>query len=540
MSGQRSAGGQDLVTPTPWWASLVLGAAGGLAAIAAFPPYDLWWLLPIGIALLILAVLTRRVIGALLGAFAWGLAFFVPLTEWASTYAGTQPWLALAVFESLYIVLFGLLARTVLVRRGIGAASVVVVASLWVGVETLRSHAPWGGLPWGATGFALSGAPLLNLGSWIGMAGLALVVALLGGWLALGVLMLTGRRASVLGRLGGVWPIATAVLLVLTTIVVPQPVNRAPQDRGTVTVAAVQGSMTPIDPATLAMPVERFDNNVRVTRAVIDQSRRESLPIDLVLWPEDATAHDPRRSPYDASVLTALASSAQAPILLGTQTPVGEDQRLNTAVLWTGQGTSGWEYHKRHPVPFGEYVPYREFFRRLSPLVDEISMDMVPGDRPGVLDLSSVDGPPARLGVLICFEIAYDTLVHDVVDHGAEAILVQSNNALFGTSHEAIQQLAEAKVMAVISGRAVVHLSTVGHSAVFTPDGRVMQSVGHWKQGSMLVQVPLRSGITPAAAAGVWPAVALSAVGAAGLAGALASPRRAVRRARDLTEGGRR
>ena len=93
---------------------------------------------------------------AVLVSLMWGAAFFIPLTQWASTYAGSMPWIALGLFEALYIVLFGLLARTVMVRRGLCVTTALFVSALWVGVETLRSSAPWGGLPWGASAFALA------------------------------------------------------------------------------------------------------------------------------------------------------------------------------------------------------------------------------------------------------------------------------------------------------------------------------------------------------------------------------------------------
>ena len=144
------------------------------------------------------------------------------------------------------------------------------------------------------------------------------------------------------------------------------------------------------------------------------------------------------------------------------------------------------------------------------------------------MDMAGLEQGQGRVGILICFEIAYENLVQDVVDEGAEVIVVQSNNALFGDSHEAIQQLAQAKVMAVLSGRSVVHISTVGHSAIFSPEGRQIDFVGHWEEGALVADVPLRTAITPAVAAGPWIAVAISALGLVGLVLALTGPRRAL------------
>lgn len=534
----RSRGGDlDEVTPTPWPVALLCGVLGGVCVLLAFPPYDLWMLLPVGIALLGAGLLVRSTAVAVLVSLLWGLALFVPLTHWASTYAGTMPWIALGVFEALYSVLFGLLARAVMVRRGLGIGSAVVVSALWVGVETLRGTAPWGGLPWASSAFALAQSPLLNLGPWIGLAGLSFVAAMLGQLLLGGVLALLGRRRRGLTGLAGVWPIAVAVAAVLATVVVPHPMNRAPADRPSLRVAAIQGSMGEIDPGSFTMPDDVFDNHLAVTRDVIDATAEDETALDLIVWPEDSTGSDPRQDPALARPLTRAAQDADAPVLVGTQVRVGETERLNQSVLFTPEETTPYAYSKRHPVPFGEYIPMRDLFRTVTDKVDLVSLDMIPGEEVGVMDLAALDQGEGRVGILICFEIAYDALVQDVVDDGAEMIVVQSNNALFGDSYEAIQQLAQAKVMAVTSGRSVVHISTVGHSAVFTPEGRRLDVVGHWDQGAMVTDVPLRTGITPAMAAGPWIAVGLSALGLLGLLGALGSGRRAVARPRRASRG---
>ncbi len=521
---------RDEFDPTPWPIALVCAVLGGLCALLAFPPYDLWMLLPVAIALLSAGLLVRSAWLGVAVSLLWGMAFFIPLTEWASTYAGSMPWIALGIVEALYIVIFGVLARAVMVRRGLGLSTAIVVSALWVATETLRSHVPWGGLPWGASGFALADSPLLHLGPWVGMAGLAFVVALLGQLLLCGALALLGRRHRGLTGFSGVWPCAVAVAAILAAVVVPHPVNRAPEQRPTMTIAAIQGSMGEIDPISYTMPDDVFENHLAVTRDVVEDAGARGTALDLVVWPEDSTGVDPRQDPWTAEQLTRAAAAAEAPLLIGTQTRVGESGRLNQSVLYAPDGATPYEYSKRHPGPFGEYVPHRDLFRLVTDKVDLISLDMVPGEEVGVMDLGGLGQGEDTVGVLICFEIAYDNLVRDVVRGGAEVVVVQSNNALFGDSHEAIQQLAEAKVMAVVSGRSVVHISTVGHSAIFSPEGRRIDFVDHWEQGALLAVVPLRTGITPAVAAGPWIAIVLSAVGGLGVLSALTGDRRALAR----------
>ena len=54
---------------------------------------------------------------------------------------------------------------------------------------------------------------------------------------------------------------------------------------------------------------------------------------------------------------------------------------------------------------------------------------------------------------MICFEVAYDGLVRDVVDGGAELLVVQTNNATYMGTGQVEQQFAIARLRAVETGR---------------------------------------------------------------------------------------
>ena len=87
-------------TRLPLAVASVVSVVGGLCVWLAFPDHDIWWLAPIGVALLAVAARGQRArTGALLG-FVGGLAYFLPLLHWSGVYVGTLPWLALAVLES--------------------------------------------------------------------------------------------------------------------------------------------------------------------------------------------------------------------------------------------------------------------------------------------------------------------------------------------------------------------------------------------------------------------------------------------------------
>ena len=101
---------------------------------------------------------------------------------------------------------------------------------------------------------------------------------------------------------------------------------------------------------------------------------------------------------------------------------------------------------------------------KLFERLDQIPRDMVPGTEPGVLDLAGT-----TIGDVICFEVAYDGLVHEVVDGGAEMLVVQTNNATYMGTGQVEQQFAIARLRAIETSRYVVVVATNGVSGIIAP-----------------------------------------------------------------------
>jgi len=126
-----------------------------------------------------------------------------------------------------------------------------------------------------------------------------------------------------------------------------------------------------------------------------------------------------------------------------------------------------------------------------------------------------------RLGDVICFEVAYDGLVRDVVTGGGRLLVVQTNNASFGRSGETTQQLAMGRLRAVEHGRTVLVAATSGVSAVIGPDGSLRKTSGIFTRDLLVADVPVRSATTPATRLGVLPEAVLALLGAGALLVAL-------------------
>jgi apolipoprotein N-acyltransferase len=448
-----------------------------------------------------------------------GLTSFVPLLHWSGVYVGVLPWLALATAEAMFIAVLGtVLPWTWRVRGGAGG-TVLAVTGLWVAQEAARSRIPFGGFPWGRLAFSQAQAPTLSFAAWGGAPAVTAVVAAAGGLTAVAVVAAAGpvrrgrsapfpgprRRRTAVLALGG------AVLLLGVGALLPRPL--AAQD-GTARVVAVQGNVPEPGLDFNARRRAVLDNHARATVAFAADVAGDGTPVaDLVVWPENASDIDPLRNADAGQVISAATDAVDAPILLGAVLHHEDGTITNTSVLWypSSTDTPGPQqfYSKQHVAPFAEYIPFRTFFRRFSELVDRVH-DFTPGDRSEVFRVGRI-----RAGDVICFEVAYDSLVSQQVRDGANLMIVQTNNATFGYTDESDQQLAMSRLRAVETGRSVVHVSTVGRSALILPDGRLIEPTSLFTQRVISAQLPLRTELTPAVRLGARPEALLSVMAVA-------------------------
>lgn len=473
-----------------------MAVLAGVVLYLAFPPVDGWLFAPAGVALLTVAVRgqsARR--GALLG-LAAGLGEFVPLLHWSGAIAGPGAWLALAFLESLFFLPLGAALAIVSRRPGWPAWS----ALLWVAQEALRDRLPFGGFPWGRLAFSQAGSPLAPLASLGGAPLVTLAVAAVGGATAL-LLTRRGGLAPLLTRPAGLAWALPALALVAVALLTPTPTGGP-----LTTVALVQGNVPRLGLDFSAQRAAVLTNHVEATHQLARDVRAGRTPRpDLVVWPENASDLDPYTDPTARQAIDGAVRDVGVPTLVGALTDGPGRFLSNRGIAWDPVSGPGESYVKRHPVPFGEYIPFRSLARRISARVDLVARDFARGDRPGLLTLGST-----KIGDVICFEVAYDGVVRDVVTGGGRLVVVQTNNATFGRSPETTQQLAMSRLRAVEHGRTVLVAATSGLSAVIAPDGRVVQRSAVFTRDLLVQRVPLRTALTLSDRLGVLPELLLS------------------------------
>lgn len=472
----------------PLWAAVLSAALAAVLMDLAYPEAAVWILAFPATALLLVALIGRRFGGALLVGLVYGILFFGLLVSWTSRYLGPVPWAALSVVEGV-LTAFALvpiaLAYRWLPRAFPGAAGrllglPVVVAALWVGRELFVGSWPYGGFPWARIGMSQAESPLAPVSSWVGVSGLSFLMVLI-----VAMLIEVARLRAWRRPLRLVAPVAVVVILLFTPLF---PTSTS----GSMRIAAVQGNG----------PTGYFDE--REPLAVIQAQTEATAPlygedVDLLVWPEGSLDSDPFQVDAIARRMTLVSNRIDAPLLANAAT-ARDELYFNTSMLWMPDGTATQKHDKRHPVPFGEYVPDRAFFNALAPdLIGLIQREYTPGSNPPIVEVDDV-----AVGLAICFDVIYDDVIWEGMNAGAEVLVFQTNNADFRGTDENLQQLAFARMRAIETGRSVVNVSTVGTSQVIRADGTTVTSLDADEAGAMLEDVELRSGLTAGVVLGPW------------------------------------
>jgi apolipoprotein N-acyltransferase len=485
---------------------VVAVAAGALLGLA-FQPHDHPWLAVVAIPLFLAALNGVSLKGGFLVGAGFGITYYAVLVPWLSVIGGDAA-IALAVLEGLFYGVFGAFASQTLKHR----LWILWVPCLWVATEYATASVPFGGFPWGRLAWAFADSPLGKLASLIGIPGLSFAVALLG-VLAYAVL----RRRSALS-LRAVALVAGIAVVALSAVI---PLSTDGNGK-TVTAAMVQGNVPGKGLEFLGRARTVTRNHLAATLELEQQVQAGTqLKPQVVIWPENSTDIDPYKDAETRQDIDQAAKAVGVPILVGAvlEGP-GDNERQTAGIVWDPVTGPGQVYAKRHPVPFGEYIPFRD---QLLPYIKRLQMigrQTAPGKVPGVLPISGV-----TFGDVICFEVAYDDVVGDVMKGGAQVLVVQTNNATYGDTGQPEQQFAITRMRAIETGRTVLIASTSGISGVIRPDGTVEHKSGQFVSDVYVASVPVRDGQTLATTLGDWPQWILTGLGIIGAVVALLARR---------------
>lgn len=481
---------------------LILAILAGVLLYASFPPVGWWWAAIPGIALLILALRDPATtpVGGFGYGFVAGLTFYLPLLPWISGLVGAAPWVALSVMCALFPAVFGVLA--VAIRRLPGWP--LWLATVWMVQEWLKSTIPFGGFPWGVLGFSQTDGPLLPLARLGGVPLVSFAVVLIASSaVAIGIEVTAWwrRGADAPDRAPAVVlpGLCIAAVLLATAVVHPGVRQSGTGSDGepAVTVAAIQGNVPRLGLDFNAQRRAVLDNHVKETLRLAEDVRAGRRPQpQFVVWPENSSDIDPLANADAGEQIRLAAEAIGAPILVGGVVSHPDSSRdnpaaLNTVIVWDPADGPGERHDKKIIQPFGEYLPWRSFFAKLSSYAARAGF-FVPGDGNGVVHAAGVP-----IGVTTCWEVIFDRAAREAVLSGAQVLTVPTNNATFDQTMSE-QQMAFSRARAVEHNRYVIVAATTGISAIIAPDGRELARTDWFTPAILDLPIRLETTITPA------------------------------------------
>ena len=481
----------------------IIAAVAGLALYASFPPLGWWWLSVPALALYISRIDEARAPHALTVTFVFGMSFWVPLIDWIPLAVGTTPpWFVLAFVQTLFLMGWALFVRWTQLwawARG-PVMHALFYALTWAGVDAARSRWPWSGFPWGSVALPQVDSSLGRLAPYGGTTLITAVVV----FLAVLVRRACAARDAAVVREHWFSRPALAVI-VAAVYVAPLAISLPNQaENGMLRVGVVQGDIALPGAQAYSREGEVTDNNVRASLELASSPELAQSPIDLAIWGEGSVDRDPVAFPAIGAAVDRASVALDAPILIGYTNVNDHDRVKNWLAVWEkGQGVDeSARYSKHVPVPFGEFIPFRDFIASFATEVAQSSRDMEAGDEPPLMTIEARDGRSVPLAVGICFEAAYPLVIGDGVARGGQAIIVPSNNYHFRSSGESAQQGQLLRMRAMEYSRSAVQASTTGHSYVIRPDGSILESTGTEQAATLAADIPLRSSLTVTARVG--------------------------------------
>jgi len=449
----------------------------------SFPPAGLWPLAWVGLVPWLAVLRLSGPWAALAGSWLGGFVFFGALLYWLHLF-GISVWFLACLLLSLTPVVWGLGVRWT--GRLAPGARLAAAAALWCGVEWARGLGKFG-FSWGWLGYSQSPAEfVLPVARAAGTLGISFLIVLVNAALA-DLFVGSGEREPRGRRL--VRTAVTGGVVALCLLAAGRWAAHQGGPEGVrVRVAVIQGSACgPLRAEEVNVPLtgEQTRRTMEIYETLTKRAGGERPA--LVVWPESVLVGAPEEDPAVAAWLARCARAANAWLVAGGPYHDDRGRIYNSAYLYAPTGNLVARYDKVQLVPFGEYVPGREWLPWLEHYhVRDVDFAAAPVHR--LLQAGTM-----TLGPMICFESTFPQIAWHLARRGAQVLVVITNDAWFGHTAAAAQHRQIAVLRAVETNRWVVRGASTGISSIIAPDGRIVAEAGLYERGVVSGEIRLAS-----------------------------------------------
>ena len=458
----------------------------GLLYFLSFPPYDFWYLIFPALYLFYYSLLSSK--KSFLSGFIFGcVAYGVILLGIQSI--GLEAWIPLTFLMGLMYGVFSKLFSYLNTKSGNNFY--VLLAALAV-FDLIRAYFPFGGFPWGFPSTVLLTGPIdsplffevpLTFRNF-GPTGSSLLLQSLPLVIALGVFSKSKPKNYLKDY--------SIFLLIIFTIFISNYVVNDYQhtqlETSELNITIVQGN-SPCPGAKNKCSNERqkiYDSHLAQTQSLEGN-------FDLVVWPESSTGfnNDPGVHSRVQNDVSTQALRLDSYFLIGGDRPVQKEYFENYGIFINREGEIVDQYLKQHPVPFGEYIPFRKYLEWIPPLA-LVPRDMIRGDGQKIFMVNDT-----KISTVISFEGSFQRYIRNSVLDGAELVVILTNQASYGESGMSDQFILMSRANAISNERPIVHAAITGKSAFIDHNGKVISQTELFETTTLNEKLEVRQTETP-------------------------------------------
>ena len=465
---------------------LIYSIIGGILYFLSFPPFDFWYLIFPALYLFYYSLLTKE--KSFLSGFIFGcVAYGVILLGIQSI--GLEAWIPLTILMGS---MYGLFARLFSFLNVKSENNFYVLLSALAIFDLLRAYFPFGGFPWGFPSTVLLTGPIdspIFFGMHLyfknfGPTGSSLLIQSFPLIIALGVLSKNKQRNYFKNYIIFLLIIFTIIILNLLV----SDYQNTQTESSELNITIVQGN-SPCPGAKNRCSNERQ----RIYDSHLSQTQSLDGNFDLVVWPESSTGfnNDPGIHTRVQNDISTEAMRLDSYFLIGGDRPVENQYFENYGIFINKDGEIVDQYLKQHPVPFGEYIPFRKYLDWIPPLA-LVPRDMVRGDGQKIFMVNDT-----KISTVISFEGSFQRYIRNSVQDGAELVVILTNQASYGESGMSDQFILMSRANAISNERPIVHAAITGKSAFIDYNGKVISKTELFETETLTEKLEVSKAETP-------------------------------------------
>jgi apolipoprotein N-acyltransferase len=458
----------------------------GLLYFLSFPPYDFWYLIFPALYFFYYALISKEksfFSGFIFGSIAYGVILL------GIESIGLEAWIPLTILMGL---MYGIFAKLFSYLNSKSENNFYVLLSAIAIFDLLRAYFPFGGFPWGFPSTVLLTGPLdrplffevpLYFKNF-GPTGSSLLLQSLPLVIALGIFSKNKQKKYLKNYI--IFLLIIFIILISNFLVSDYQDSQIETSELNITI--VQGN-SPCPGAKNRCNNERqkiYDSHLAQTQSLDGN-------FDLVVWPESSTGfnNDPGIHSRVQNEIAIEALRLDSYFLIGGDRPVQNQYFENYGIFINKDGEIVDQYLKQHPVPFGEYIPFRKYLDWIPPLA-LVPLDMIRGDGQKIFMVNDT-----KISTVISFEGSFQRYIRNSVQDGAELVVILTNQASYGESGMSDQFILMSRANAISNGRPIVHAAITGKSAFIDHKGKVISKTELFETVVLTEKIEVKKTETP-------------------------------------------